>query len=204
MWFLGWNALGAIFFYWLDGLLALWGLGTVAVLVTIPELPIRGSKLKLWLVGAAATVLTLAILSIPSLFTAMFVITSFKVNTAELLHLFKGYDIWFSLLIVICLSAGQTISELRLNPSLTIKQTGLERGNMFIHRTLLMGLLAGGSSWGHPPQWVLATYVLAVACLFTYTQLNPERYLRFMGSINEARAGKGDSGAEKKMRKKSR
>ena len=54
VWFLGWDALGTIFFYWLDGLFAFWGLGVVAVVVTLPEV-VRGSRVKLWLVGTVAT-----------------------------------------------------------------------------------------------------------------------------------------------------
>ena len=34
VWFLGWQSLRPIFFYWLDGLLAIWGLGVVAAVVT--------------------------------------------------------------------------------------------------------------------------------------------------------------------------
>lgn len=200
VWFLGWDALETIFFYWLDGLFALWGLGVVASVITIPEV-VRGSRVKLLLVGIVATCLTLAILSIPSVLTAGFVITSFEVDAGEFLRqVFRGYGIWFALLIVILSYAGQTISELRLNPSLTIRQSGKERGNLFFHRTLLMGILAGGSTWRQPPWWVLATYVLAVACLFTYSQLYPERYLRFMGMKASASDGKG-SVKEKKRRK---
>lgn len=201
VWFLGWDALGTIFFYWLDGLFALWGLGVVAAVVTSPEVPIRGSRIKFWLVAAVATCLTLAILSIPSVLTAGMVITSFKIDVGEFLRqVFQGYGIWFSLLIIILSYAGQTISELRLNPSLTIKQSGKERGNLFFHRTLLMGILAGGSNWRQPPWWVLATYVLAVACLFTYSQLYPERYLCFMGMKVNAPDGRG-SVKEGKRRK---
>ena len=44
-----------------------------------------------------------------------------------------------------------------------------------------MGILVFWGKWGQPPRWALAVYVLVVACLFTYTQLNPERYLRLIG-----------------------
>jgi hypothetical protein len=190
VWFLGWDALGPIFFYWLDGLFALWGLGVVAVVVTIPEVA-RGSKRKLWLVGTAAACLTLAILSIPSALTAGMVIASFRVDPGEFLHqVFKGHGIWFSLLFVVLAYAGQTVSELLANPALTIRQSGKERGSLFLHRTLLMGILTGGSSWGQPPQWVLADYVLAVACLYTYSQLYLERYLRLMGMHPKTRDGR--------------
>ena len=202
VWFLCWDAFGTIFFYWLDGLFALWGLGVVATVVTIPEVPIRGGRIKFWLVAAAATCLTLAILSIPSVLTAGMVIASFKVDAGEFLRqVFQGYGILFALLIVILSYAGQTISELHLNPSLTIKQSGKERGTLFFHRTLLMGILAGGSSWSQPPWWVLATYVLAVACLFTYSQLYLERYLRFMGI--KANAPDGRNSVKERKRRKS-
>ena len=68
VWILGWHAERAIFFYWLDGVLAMWGLGVVAVIVTSREGP-RGfgaSGAKLWLVWVAVIGLVLAILSIPS------------------------------------------------------------------------------------------------------------------------------------------
>lgn len=47
--------------------------------------------------------------------------------------------------------------------------------------------------WGRmqPPRWTLAVYVLAVACLFAYTQLNPGRYLRLMGFKRKRRPRKG-------------
>jgi hypothetical protein len=39
VWFQNWDPLKPIFFYWLDGLLAVWGLGVVAVVVTSRESP---------------------------------------------------------------------------------------------------------------------------------------------------------------------
>ncbi|MFZ7110147.1 MAG: hypothetical protein ACOWYE_00555 [Desulfatiglandales bacterium] len=42
-----------------------------------------------------------------------------------------------------------------------------------------------------PPRWTLAVYVLAVVCLFAYTQLNPGRYLRLMGFKRKRRPRKG-------------
>jgi len=47
--------------------------------------------------------------------------------------------------------------------------------------------------WGRmqPPGWALAAYVPAVACLFAYTQLNPERCLRLMGFKRKRRPRKG-------------
>jgi len=181
VWFLGWPALGPVFFYWLDGLLALWGLGLVAAVVTTREEPIRASKLKLWLIWVGVIGLMLAILSIPSVFTALYVLKSLHRSAGDVLRqVFTGYSFWFSLLIVIWSYTWQTISEVLFEPSLTIKQTGQERANLFIHRTLLMGFLVVWNGWSQPSRWMLGAYVLAVACLYTFTQLYPERYLRLI------------------------
>ena len=55
VWFLGWQPLRPIFFYWLDGLLAIWGLGVVAAVVTSREKPknFGASGVKLWLIWVA-------------------------------------------------------------------------------------------------------------------------------------------------------
>jgi hypothetical protein len=50
----------------------------------------------------------------------------------------------------------------------------------------------------------LATYVLVVACLFTYTQLNPERYLRLIGFKTKRRAGKGTAVAKARCPKQAK
>jgi len=182
VWFLGWQAWRPIFFYWLDGLLALWGLGVVAAAVSIRETPFKASGAKLLLTKTAVVVLVLAILSIPSVFTACYLFGSLHQPPDEILsRIFSGYGVWISLLVVICSYIAQTIGELRWRPAVTLKQSGKERANLFIHRTLLMGLLVLWDSWGQPSGSLLAIYVLAVACLYTYTQLYPERYLRLIG-----------------------
>ncbi|HBI14210.1 MAG TPA: hypothetical protein DDY20_01610 [Desulfobulbaceae bacterium] len=182
VWFIGWHASGPIFFYWLDGLLALWGLGVVAAVVTSREEQTRGSILKRWLILVGVLVLIVVILSLPSAFTALYVLKSLDRGAGEFLRkLFTGFSIWFTLLVVIWSYTWQTISELLHEPSLTIKQTGQERANLFIHRTLLMGFLVVWDGWSQPTRWMLRAYVLAAACLYTYAELNPEGYLRIIG-----------------------
>ena len=190
VWFLGWQAWRPIFFYWLDGLLALWGLGAVAAVVTFHEMPFKVSGVKLWLTKAAVVVLVLAILSVPSVFTAGYLFGTLHQDPGDILsRIFSGYGVWISLLVVIGSYIAQTVGEIRWRPALTLKRSGQERANLFIHRTLLMGFLVLWDSWGQPPRLLLAVYVLAVACLFTYTQLDPERYLRLIGFPGRA-AGK--------------
>jgi hypothetical protein len=194
VWFLGWQPLSPIFFYWLDGLLAIWGLGVVAAVVTSREKPknFGASGAKLWLIWVAVIGLMGVILAIPSVFPAIFVLKSLHRDVGEVLReVFTGPGTWFSLAVVVWSYAGQTIGELRWKPDLTLRETGEARANLFIHRTLVMGLLVFWGKWGQPPRWALAAYVLFVACLFTYTQLNPERYLRLIGFKSKRRSGKG-------------
>lgn len=182
VWFFGWQAWRPIFFYWLDGLLALWGLGVVATVVTLHEMPFKVSGVKLWLTKAATAALVLAILSVPSVFTAAYLFGSSRQDPGEILaRIFSTAGVWISLLVVIGSYMAQTVGEIRWRPALTLRQSGKERANLFIHRTLLMGLLVFWDRWSQPSRLLLAVYVLAVACLFTYTQLYPERYLRLIG-----------------------
>ncbi|KGO33236.1 hypothetical protein JT06_15675 [Desulfobulbus sp. Tol-SR] len=182
VWFLGWQAWRPIFFYWLDGLLALWGLGVVAAAVSIRETPFKATGAKLRLAKAAVVVLALAILSVPSVFTACYLFGTLHQPPEEILsRIFSGYGVWFSLLVVVGSYIAQTIGEIRWRPAVTLKQSGKERANLFIHRTLLMGLLVLWDSWSPPSRLLLGLYVLAVACLYTSTQLYPERYLRLIG-----------------------
>jgi len=205
VWFLGWQAWRPIFFYWLDGLLALWGLGVVAAAVSMRETPFKASGAQLWLTKAAVVVLVLVILSVPSVFTACYLFGTLHQPPGEILsRIFSGYGVWISLLVVIGSYIAQTIGELRWRPALTLKQSGKERANLFIHRTLLMGLLVLWDNWGQPPRLLLALYVLAVACLYTYTQLYPERYLRLIGfparTSGTAAKTAGNTAAKKKDR----
>lgn len=194
VWFLGWQPLRPIFFYWLDGLLAIWGLGVVAVVVTSREDPknFGASGVKLWLIWVAVILLIEGILAIPSLFAAVFVINSMQRAVGEVMRdMFADPFAWISFAVVVWSYAGQTIEELRWKPDLTLKETGEARANLFIHRAIMMAMLVFWGKWGQPPRWVLAAYVLVVACLFTYIQLNPERYLRQIGFKTKCRAGEG-------------
>ena len=63
-------------------------------------------------------------------------------------EVFTGPGTWFSLAVVVWSYAGQTIGELRWKPDLTLRETGQARANLFIHRTLVMGLLVFWGKWG--------------------------------------------------------
>ena len=139
--FLDWQALRPIFFYWLDGLLGLCGLGAVAAVVTNRE-QIKASGAKLWLIWFAAIGLLMLILALPSVFTAMCIVSFLGRDASGMLHeVFSGYGIWVSLLLVIGSHTGQTMGELNWKPSLTIKDSGKERFSLFFHRSLVLGLL---------------------------------------------------------------
>lgn len=193
VWFLGWQPIRPIFFYWLDGLLAIWGLGVVAAVVTSREDPknFGTSGVKLWLAWIAVILLLEGILAIPSVFAALFVIKSTHIVVGEAMRdMFASMGTWISLVVIIWSYGGQTIGELRWKPDMTIKETGEARANLFIHRTIMMALLTFWGKFGQPPRWALATYVLIVAGLFTYIQLNPERYLRLIGFKTKRRTRK--------------
>lgn len=193
VWFLGWQPLRPIFFYWLDGLLAIWGLGVVAAVVSSREDPksFGTSGVKRWLLWVAVILFLEGILSIPSAFAAVYVIKSMPPFAGEAMRdMFADPCTWISLALIVWSYAGQTIGELRWKPDLTIKETGEARANLFIHRTIVMALLIFWGTLGQPPRWALATYVLVVAGLFTYIQLNPERYLRMIGFKAKRRTGK--------------
>ncbi len=195
VWFLGWDALRPIFFYWLDGLLALWGLGVVAIVVSGREGPKRfASGPKGWLTWAAAVAFMLGILSAPSLVVGAMVLGSLGRDLGEVARdALAGSGTWISVAVVVQSYAAQTIGELRWKPELTLKQTGKERGGVFFHRILLMGVLVFWGSFGEPPRWALAVYVLLVAGLFTFSQLDPERYLEMIRFRRPAVAGRSPS-----------
>ncbi len=184
VWVLGWQAERAIFFYWLDGLLAMWGLGVVAVIVTGRDGPagFDAKGPKLWLTRFAVVALVLVFLSLPSVIAGAMVLGSLGRDLWEVLRaVLAGSGIWISLAVVVGSYAWQTISEVRWKPELTLKTSGEERANLFIHRIILMGMLVFWSRSSQPSRWALAVYVLIVACLFTYTQLYQDRYLELIG-----------------------
>jgi len=204
VWVLGWSALRPMFFYWLDGLLALWGLGVVAAVVSNRDGPIsKASGMKLWLTWAAVICLLFMILALPSAIAGAYIFGFLGRDAGDVCReIFTGYGVWLSLLIVIGSYIGQTIGELRWKPDLTIKDTGKERANLFIHRTLLLAMLVFWQKWGQPSRWALAIYVLAVACLYTFTQLFPDRYLQMIGFKTKHRGGLGHQIEEKESRMK--
>ena len=184
VWVLGWQPVKPIFFYWVDGLLAAWGLGVVAAVVTGRQGPNRlaASGMKLWLTRIAAVLCIMIILAVPSVFVAMYLVGSLHRVAGEVLPgMLADPSVWISLGIVVWSSIGQTIGELRSEPDLTLKKTGEARVNLFIHRTIAMALLVFWGRSSQPSRSTLAAYVLVVAGLFTYTQLHPERYLQLIG-----------------------
>ena len=192
VWILSWQAERAIFFYWLDGLLAMWGLGVVAAVVTSREGPknFGASGSKLWLTWVAVVVLLLAILAIPSVIAGAMVLSFLGRDLGDVVRaVFAGRGIWTALAVVVASYAWQTTTELLWKPRLTLKETGQERGNLFIHRILLMGMLVAWYRWRQPSHWELALYVLIVACLFTTIQLYPDRYLELIGFRKAPREG---------------
>jgi len=199
VWFLGWQAERPIFFYWLDGLLAMWGLGVVAAVVTVkggPK-PSGATGVKLWLFWLAVVGMLLAILAIPSVVAGAMVVSFLGRDLGGVLRdVLGGGGFWTALGVVVGSYAWQTFSELRWKPELTLKETGAERGNLFIHRTLLMGMLVAWKHFGQPPRWALAVYVLIVACLFTYSQLYPDRYMEMIGFKRRAPEGRAAATAE--------
>lgn len=193
VWFLGWEPLRPIFFYWLDGLLAISGLGVVAAVVVSrgKQKNFGASGARLWLIWFAVIGLIEVILVLPSVIAALFVLSSLHRDVGEVMReVFNGAGPWLALAVAVWSHTGQTIGELRWKADLTLRETGEARANLFIHRTLVMGLLIFWGKWGQPPHWALAAYVLLVACLFTYTQLNPEHYLRLTGFTSRRRPGK--------------
>jgi hypothetical protein len=199
VWFMNWDPLKPIFFYWLDGLLAVWGLGVVAAVVTSRESPnaFGAPGPKRWLIWFAMIGLLFLILAIPSVVAAMMVFGSLHRDVIEILHdVFKDNGAWFSLAIVILSYAGQTIGELLWKPEQTLKGSGEARANLFIHRSIVMGLLVFWGKYGQPSRWALAAYVLVMAFLFTYTQLFPGRYLKLVGSKIKRPVGKNKPSAK--------
>lgn len=191
VWFLGWEPLAPMFFYWLDGLLAIWGLGAVALVVTGREEPrtVKATGWKALLTWTAVVVVGFFILAVPSIVTVFVMFGQLDVAAGDILRaVFAGPGTWVSLAVAVATHAGQTIGELRWRPEVTIKATGAARGNFFIHRTLAMAVLVFWGGGGLPSRWALAVYVLLVAALFTTAQLNPQRYLRLIG-FKEKRAG---------------
>jgi len=141
-----------------------------------------GSGVKVWLRRVAVIGLTQAILAIPSVVAGLFVLGPLHRGVGEVLHdVFPSLSTWVSLAVVFWSHAGQTIGELRSKPDLTIKETGVARGNLFgpphprDGPAGLLGQLGRATSVG------ARGVRFARGLLFTYTQLNPERYLRMMG-----------------------
>ena len=199
VWILGWQAERPIFFYWIDGLLAMWGLGVVAAVVTLREglKTSNAAGMKLWLMRLAVVAILLAILSVPSVIAGAMVLSFLGRDLPGVLpDVFAGGGFWTALAVVVGSYAWQTFSELRWKPELTVKETGAERGNLFIHRTLLLGLLVAWKHFGQPPRGALAVYVLIVACLFTYTQLYPDRYMEMIGFKQRTPEGRAAVTAE--------
>ncbi|MGE5236497.1 MAG: hypothetical protein ACM3O7_09125, partial [Acidobacteriota bacterium] len=127
VWFLGWQPLAPIFFYWLDGLLAIWGLGVVALVVTAREEPgMLGRpgtrRVLLWI---AVTALVWLVLAVPSGITAAMVFGSLHRGVGDVLRaVFASLGAWFSLALAVATHAGQTIGELRWRPELTLRESG--------------------------------------------------------------------------------
>ncbi|MFZ5788831.1 MAG: hypothetical protein ACOY3Y_20520, partial [Acidobacteriota bacterium] len=195
------RARSPIFFYWLDGLLAVWGLGVVALVVTSREDPrllgAAGATHRLqW---GAALALVWVILAIPSAIAAALVLDWVDLGLGALLaEVFATTSAWVSLAIAVVVHAGQVAGELRWRPDRTLAATGEARANFFIHRTLVLGILAGWAGGGSARPWALSVYVLAVAALFTYTQLHPERYLHLIGFRKLAGRDQAGSGRGRK------
>ncbi|MCG6962581.1 MAG: DUF6498-containing protein [Acidobacteria bacterium] len=184
VWLLGWEPLTPMFFYWLDGLLAIWGLGVVALVVTSRGEPriVKAAGWKAVPMWTAVVGVTFFILAVPSIVTVAAMFGRLDLEAGDILHtVFAGLGTWVSLVVAVTSHAGQTIGELRWRPDVTLKATGAARGNLFIHRTLAMAVLVFWGRGGSPSHWALAVYVLLVAALFTAAQLNPMRYLRLIG-----------------------
>lgn len=182
--FLGWKPLVPIFFYWLDGLLAIWGLGVVALVVTSRDDPklLGTSGPKAWAAWTATLALLGVVLAVPSVVAAMMVFGPLGLGIVELLReIFAAMGAWVSLAVAVATHLGHTAVELRWRPDLTLRATGEARASLFVHRSLAMGLLALWVGRTPPPRWALAVYVVVIACLFTFAQLNPGRYLRLTG-----------------------
>jgi len=202
VWFLGWEPLTPMFFYWLDGLLAIWGLGVVALVVTGREEPriVKATGWKVVPTWAVVVGLTFLILAMPSIVTVFAMFGRLDLEAGDILGAaFAGLGTWVSLAVAVATHAGQTIGELRWRPDVTLKATGAARGNFFIHRTLAMAVLVFWGHGGTPPRWALAVYVLLVAALFTTAQLNPQRYLRLIG-FKEKQADAGAAGGTEAKR----
>jgi hypothetical protein len=184
VWFLGWGPLAPIFFYWLDGLLALWGLGLVALVVTSrgPRRPLGRPGPATGPTWAAAAGLLLAVLAVPSVVPALMVAGSLRLGVGRILgEVFASPGAWVSLALAVVIQAGEVAGELRAQPDRTLRETGEARASLFLHRSLAVGLLALWAGRTPPPPWALGTFVLVVATLFTFTQLAPGRYLRLTG-----------------------
>ena len=204
VWFLGWQPLAPMFFYWLDGLLSIWGLGVVAAVVTGRKDPklLRAKGLKGLALWTAVIGFSFLLLALPSVFAAFAVLATLELPAGGLLRaVFASLGAWVSLSIALVTHAGQTIGELRWRPEETLRATGVARGNFFMHRTLAMAMLVFWGVLGAAAHWALALYVLLVACLFTFAQLNPQAYLRMIGFKEKApsarRAPKGRRRAER-------
>lgn len=204
VWLLGWEPLTPLFFYWLDGLLAIWGLGAVALVVTSREEPriVKTRGLKAVPTWVAVVGLAFFILAMPSIVTVFAIFGPLHRNAADILRtVFVSYGAWVSLGIALVSHAGQTVGELRWRPEVTLKATGVVRGNFFIHRTLAMAMLAFFGAEGTVSHWRLAFYVLLIAALFTAAQLNPQGYLRMIGFREKRPAAPGTRGGQARRRR---
>jgi hypothetical protein len=194
----GWEPLVPMFFYWLDGLLGLLALGAAVILGMRQELPPPFSRfpwpaVPYW---TALFAILWLILAIPSVLAAGFVLGALKRGFAEpLATIFSSSAVWPAVALSVAFQIGQVGQELRGSQRWELIHGAEARANLFIHRTLAMGLLAAWAGHASVGRLGLVAYVVLLSLLFTYTQLFPERWLHLVGF---RRAGRGKGRGEPK------
>ena len=181
-----WPAVSVVFMYWLDGWLCFVELGMLAVTFVsrMPGWPAAGyTRLRRLCLNVFITALFIFLASIPSIVAGgvilgilhdhlFSILGSILVDRPLLVGIgatvvLRGFSIARRM-------AGHGVQDEKLSIN--------HKAQLFLHRTVVMIILAeflGGLS----EAWTLKIFVLVIAVLFTFSEMQPDRYLLNAGIV---------------------
>lgn len=175
-----WPAMSVVLMYWLDGWLCFVDLALLAVSLVsrMPDWPAAGyTKTRKLCLNVFITALFICLASIPSIVAGAEILRLFPDDLSHILGSILGDRPLLVGIGVTVVLRGFGIARRMAGRGGQDEKLGMrQKGELFLHRTVVMIILAAmfGSL---PGTWTLRIFVLAVAVLFTFSEMRPERYM---------------------------
>ena len=179
---LGWQALTVVFLYVLDGWLCILGLGASVMLQSREEMrsmvPKTYGRVRRILFLIAAVGLTQTILSIFALVPGVIALAHMDRSPGEAVTaVFADSGVWVPVALLLT-SHGMRIARSARGSAEGIAALPPKRQMaLFTGRLFLMMFLAWLAAPGFLSRFLVPMYVTAVAAVFTYSDLYPQRFL---------------------------